>query len=231
MKFFMRTPHQSPRNIERRPNVRQRSRPSEFKLIRVAHSFAWCNRAIFEVFVAEMPLRCGSVRLTQTNPRYPQFHRGSCWRYQPSVTRRLQLLLPGFVTLRACKIFNAGARDDGLCGERRQAVFAQTFRVADAACRRDALRIANSAVLMVISTGVHRLIENKQRGVVSGILGISGKNHRRVIQNETPRRPCDLPNVGDYARSLVSLAQVERPPHAGRRTSLLNNPCNHHRQT
>ena len=56
--------------------------------------------------------------------------------------------------------------------------------MADAACRRDALRIANAAVLMVLSTGAHRLIENKQRGVVSGILGISGDNHRRVIQNE-----------------------------------------------
>ena len=155
MALFISYPINRYRNIERRPNVRQRSRPSEFRLIRVANSLTWCNRAIFEVFVAEMPLRCSSVRLSQTNPRYLQFHRGSCWRFQPSVTCRLQLLLPGFVTLRACKIFNARARDDGLCDERRQAVFAQTFRVADAACRRDALRIANAAVLMVISTGAH----------------------------------------------------------------------------
>jgi len=39
MTFFMRFPVTRRHNIERRPNVRQRSRLSEFKLIRVANSF------------------------------------------------------------------------------------------------------------------------------------------------------------------------------------------------
>ena len=39
MTFFMGFPVNRRRNIERRPNVRQRSRPSKLKLIRVANSF------------------------------------------------------------------------------------------------------------------------------------------------------------------------------------------------
>jgi hypothetical protein len=49
------------RNIERRPNVRQRSRCHRVYADLVLNSFYLGNRPTFEVFVAEMPPSCGSI--------------------------------------------------------------------------------------------------------------------------------------------------------------------------
>ena len=101
MTFFMRTPPSfAAATLNEDRMCGRRSRRSELKPIRGANSFYSVQLCDIDCVYYRNATALRRRHLTRTNPRYLQFHRGSCWQFQRGVTCWLQLLLLRFVMLR-----------------------------------------------------------------------------------------------------------------------------------